>query len=193
MATEPRAGGSRRTWVLFGILVVVTIVAAVIWRGRAPAAGPVATSNTQRRGAGAGTKTTPGEDLDVRLEALGAEREQPAGVERNPFRFEARRRPESESGERAAAPPPRPEVEPTPAVPSGPPPQPPIPLKFIGIIESPEAGRVAALTDGRRVFQGRVGDIIEGRYKIVRIGVESIVLEYADGSGAQQTIRLSGQ
>jgi hypothetical protein len=66
-------------------------------------------------------------------------------------------------------------------------------LKFIGIIESPQAGRVAALSDGRRVFQGRVGDIIEGRYRIVRIGVESIVMEYADGSGTQQTIRLSGQ
>ena len=38
---------------------------------------------------------------------------------------------------------------------------------------------------------GSEGDIIEGRYRIVRIGVESIELAWVDGRG-QQTIRLSG-
>jgi len=47
-------------------------------------------------------------------------------------------------------------------------------------------------SDGRRVFHGRTGDIIEGRYRIVRIGAESIVLESLE-NGTQQTIRLSGQ
>jgi hypothetical protein len=64
-------------------------------------------------------------------------------------------------------------------------------LKFIGIVEAEAVGRVAALSDGRNVFHGRPGDIIEGRYRIVRIGTESIVLEYVD-TGVQQTIRLSG-
>jgi hypothetical protein len=69
---------------------------------------------------------------------------------------------------------------------------PPIPLKFIGIVEAREtAGKLAVLSDGRFVFHGREGDIVEGRYRIVSIGVESIVLEYV-GGGGRQTIRLSG-
>jgi hypothetical protein len=47
------------------------------------------------------------------------------------------------------------------------------------------------LSDGRNVFYGREGDIIEGRYRILRIGVESIEMTYVDGGG-QQTIRLTG-
>ena len=73
--------------------------------------------------------------------------------------------------------------------PSGPP---PIPLRFIGTVD--EVARhlkLAVLTDGRNVFYGREGDIIEGRYRIVRIGVESIEMMHVDGRG-QQTIRLSG-
>lgn len=76
-----------------------------------------------------------------------------------------------------------------PTMPVGPP---PIPLRFIGIVEASERGtKVAVLSDGRDVFYGREGDVIDGRYRIVRIGVESIELEYLDGRG-RQTIRLTG-
>jgi hypothetical protein len=82
-----------------------------------------------------------------------------------------------------------------PAEPVGPPPAPPIPpiaLKFMGVVESPERSlRVAALSDGRGVYYGREGDIIEGRYRIVRIGAESIEMTHLDGTG-RQVIRLSG-
>ena len=47
------------------------------------------------------------------------------------------------------------------------------------------------LSDGRGIYQGREGDIIEGRYRIVRIGLESVEMTYLDGRG-RQTIRLSG-
>jgi len=70
-------------------------------------------------------------------------------------------------------------------------PPPPITLKFIGTIEAPGVGKLAALSDGKFVYRGREGDIIEGRYRIVKIGVESIVMEYLDGRG-RQTIRLTG-
>ena len=56
---------------------------------------------------------------------------------------------------------------------------------------SGQAEKIAILTDGRGVFHGREGDIIEGRYRIVRIGVESIEMAHLDGRG-RQTIRLSG-
>ena len=51
---------------------------------------------------------------------------------------------------------------------------------------------MAVLSDARGVYYGREGDIIEGRYRIVKIGVESIELEYLDGRG-RQTIRQTGQ
>jgi hypothetical protein len=185
MAIDRRQLGSSRQWLLFGGLLVA--LAVVLWmRGGGtepePANAGPRTSNTQGRTAGRA------QDLDVRLEDLTAERAQPAEIERNPFRFEARRR------RPAAQPPPRRAPAPeevSPAVPAGPPQPAPIPLKFIGIIESAGAGRMAALTDGKHVFHGRAGDIIEGRYRIIRIGVESIVLERVDG-GTQQTIRMSG-
>jgi hypothetical protein len=52
---------------------------------------------------------------------------------------------------------------------------------------------VAVLADGRgNVFHGREGDIIEGRYRVLRVGADSADLMYVDGRG-RQTIRLSGQ
>ena len=75
--------------------------------------------------------------------------------------------------------------------PAGPPPPAPIALKFIGIVDQEPRLRVAVLTDGRNVFYGREGDTIEGRYRIERIGADSVDMAYVDGRG-RQTIRLSG-
>jgi hypothetical protein len=81
----------------------------------------------------------------------------------------------------------------TPPPPIGVPPPPPITLKFIGFMEGvPDKGKVAAFSDCRSTMSGREGDIIDGRYRLVRIGVESVVLEYVDGRG-RTTIRMSGQ
>ena len=41
-------------------------------------------------------------------------------------------------------------------------------------------------TDGRDVFYGREGDIIEGRYRIVKIDVESVDIAYLDGRGQKR-------
>ena len=70
---------------------------------------------------------------------------------------------------------------------------PPIALKFIGIMEVPgQAQKIAVLSDGGACTMAREGEIIEGRYRILKIGVESIEMAYLDGRG-RQTIRLSGQ
>ncbi len=67
---------------------------------------------------------------------------------------------------------------------------PPITLKFIGVVEATEKSQTyAVLRDDRGVYHGREGDIVEGRYRILRIGTESIELAYVDGRG-RQTIRL---
>jgi hypothetical protein len=123
----------------------------------------------------------------VQLAALDAERPHPPAAGRNPFRFQPVAPPRApQTGGPSPRTAPEPLAQPAPAGP------PPIPLKFIGIVEGREiAGKLAVLSDGRFVFHGREGDIIEGRYRIVRIGVESIVLEHVDGRG-RQTIRLTG-
>ena len=92
---------------------------------------------------------------------------------------------------RIVAPPPAGREAPT----APPPPQvPPIALKFIGLVQTADkTQRLAVLSDGRGgiPIYGKEGDIIEGRYRILRIGTESIELTYLDGRG-RQTIRLSG-
>jgi hypothetical protein len=82
----------------------------------------------------------------------------------------------------------------TPPVPQGPPPPPPIPLRFIGVLNAPtQAGRVAILSDGRgAILMGREGDIIEGRYRLLRIAPDAIEMAYTDGRG-RQVIRFTGQ
>ena len=72
-------------------------------------------------------------------------------------------------------------VVPTPAPrnPSSRAPQPlTIPLKFYGIASRPgNLNKKAFLTDGEEIFIGEEGDLIAKRYKIIRIGVNSIEVE----------------
>ena len=81
----------------------------------------------------------------------------------------------------------RPTSGPPPPV-TGPPPPPPIPLKFIGIVEKPGGLKVAAMSDCRSTYYGSEGQIIDGRYRLIKIGVESMVIEYVDGRG-RTTVR----
>ena len=80
------------------------------------------------------------------------------------------------------------------AGPVGPPPPPPIPIKFIGLAGAPgPEGQVVFFSDGRgHVFFGKEGDIIEGRYRVLKVSPGSAELAYLDGRG-RQTILLSGQ
>ncbi len=41
------------------------------------------------------------------------------------------------------------------------------------------------------VFQAFEGDVVDGRYRVIKIGVQSVVVSYVDGSG-QRTIPLGG-
>lgn len=180
----------RRTFSVVLVLLLVGAAAYWIWPLTSPESG-IAGAPSARGGrgaqAGAGNGVT-----DIGLGRLDRERGALSGPERNPFRFERRA---------SAAPPPRQQARRRPApieeVPTGPlppPPPPPIPLRFIGFLQPRDAaGRVAVLSDGRgNVFDGKEGDIIEGRYRLLRVGNDSADLIYLDGRG-RQTIRLSGQ
>ena len=85
-------------------------------------------------------------------------------------------------------------VDTAPVVPIGPPPPPPLPpitLKFIGV--TIKAGqKIAVLSDSSgHVDYGSEGSTIGGRYRVLKIGEESIEMSYLDGRG-RQTIRLTG-
>jgi hypothetical protein len=177
----------RRKHVLLAMLLVVLAVAGYrAWT--TTSAVPLPTSNGTAGAAPArreAQQQSAGDAPDVRLEALEADRPKPGTGQRDLFRFKPKPPP----------PAPKPMVQPVAAVPTGPPPPPPpppIPFKFIGLVESGPAKRLAVLSDGRGMpVYGREGDIIEGRYRILRIGAESIEMEHIDGRG-RQTIRLSG-
>jgi hypothetical protein len=178
------------------LVVLVVVLAGVLFWNLSSDPTPAATPKTANAGQAASSRRVqapPDAPPDVALEALGAERPEPGDAERNPFRFKPNAPPPPPPGEQTGGGAravndngPGPEV---PVAPAGPP---PIPLKFIGIVEEPAVHRrIAALSDGRFTFYGREGDIIDGRYRIVKIGIESIEMVHVDGRGPQ-TIRLSG-
>jgi hypothetical protein len=189
MATE------RRRQILLGLLALA--LAFIVYRTwTQTSAAPTSASNQRTapavRGAApvgsAGEKPAGPSAPDVHLYALGEDRPKPARGERNLFRYKPK------------APPPPPPVPlpvvlppPAPVAPAGPPPPPPITLKFIGVIDQGEGKpKVAILTDGvGPPMYGVEGQPVAGRYRILRIGAESVEMAYLDGRG-RQTIRLSG-
>ena len=60
------------------------------------------------------------------------------------------------------------------------------------MVEKSDGTRIAVLSDGKRPISGKEGEEIEGRYKILKIGNESLEIAYIDGRGRTQ-LRLSGQ
>jgi hypothetical protein len=184
-----------RRLLVLGATLIVAIVAVMVVRSWNDA--PVPAAQRPRPAAADRAAATPDTKppADVNLEALGRERTDPIDANRNPFRF----RPKP-----APSPPPSmtPLKPPTPFgaqpggpianVPTGPPPPPPITLKFIGIVEKKDGTRYAVLSDGKRPISGREGEEIEGRYKILKIGNESLEIAYLDGRGRTQ-LKLSGQ
>lgn len=72
---------------------------------------------------------------------------------------------------------------------------PPIPLKFYGFINKSKAGdRRAFFLDGEDIVIAGEGDMIKKRYRILRIGVNSAVVEDTDfKSNNQQTLPLEAE
>jgi len=171
---------------ILAVLLLVLAVALLYNQAPAPAGSGRAATTTRARAPG----STAGKDQigAVRLPALTEARVEPEAGGRNPFLF----RP----GAAPAPPPPAalpagPGAAAGPLVAAGPPPPPPITLRFIGVVEQSARLKLAVLSDGRNVFYGKEGDAIEGRYRILRIGPESIDMAYLDGRG-RQTLRLPG-
>ncbi len=177
--------GPARTRQLVSLGVLGVILAGLAWyEWRPPTARTPAASNPAVRPASTDTLTLP---EPLKLTALDPV---PEGedVGRNPFSF----------GTRPAPPPPpappvvyTPPPPPPPPVPQGPP---PIALKLTGMLVDPRNGRtMITLRDpsSGTLFQAFEGDVVDGRYRVVKIGVESAIVSYVDGSGTR-TIPLGG-
>jgi len=65
----------------------------------------------------------------------------------------------------------------TPPLPPPPPPPPPIPLKFYGFANKPGEPKSVFLAQGDDIFIGREGDIVNRRYKIIRIQQNQVEIE----------------
>ncbi len=186
--TSTRPAGRPRPWLLIALAVAVAI-ALFSWLPGKSAAPPSQPSNRRTTSkAKTADNVQPG-DLDVRLGALKEQRPTPQSTDRNPFRFYVKPPPPPPPPVKPTAPPPTAPIDTGPAPP---PPPPPIPLKYIGLIEERGGTKLAAFSDCRSTMRAHEGDIIAGQYRLVKIGVESVVLEYVDGRG-RTTVRLSGQ
>lgn len=136
-------------------------------------------------------QAAPGREADV-VSGLQLDRLDAAGsiapiVRRNLFRFAETGSPGP--GRPSALPQGR---TPAPAVDRSPPPPPRATFTLIGIVEARgEGARVAVLSDGRGVYHGTAGDIIEGQFRIVSVGLESVEMARLDDE-TRQVIRLQG-
>jgi hypothetical protein len=187
----PSSSLSRPRVVQLAVLLVVLAV-VMYWRFGDTAVAPVAASNpktapiapapaTQAAGGKAQGNAMPSPLKFAALEPVPAE----TPASRNPFKFYTPPPP----------PPPPPPPQKSPAqlaeqeaarqkslVPPGPPPPPPITLRYIGKFQ--QGGKtVAILTDGKAAFSVFEGGVIDGRFRVVKIGLESLQIEYVNGKG----------
>jgi hypothetical protein len=114
---------------------------------------------------------------------------------RDVFDFASIEAPIEEGGGRPAPPPTTVAVAPVPTpvpTPAGPPPPPPVNVKYIGSVEAEKGPKVAFfLTEQKEVLTGQVGDTVMNRFKVVRIGIESVDVQEL-GSGQVRRIPLRG-
>jgi hypothetical protein len=107
---------------------------------------------------------------------------------RDPFSFGARPAPPAPIARPAES-----AAPPAPVIPPPPPGPPPIALRLIGITVPPGAQPMVTLKDpvSGVSFDALEGQIVDGRYRVIKVGERSVVLSYVDGTG-MRTITLGG-
>lgn len=141
--------------------------------GGAPTARPI-----NRSGAvGSGER----EVLPLRSAVL---EEVPPEIEpgRNPFSFYQPPPPPPPPRREVTPPPRRPEPvvqEPPPRVEPPKPQPPPVTYRFLGSFGS-DRRQIAVLTDGEVIVNAQVGDVLDGKFRIQRIGLESVDIAFVD-------------
>jgi hypothetical protein len=153
----------------------------------AAAPAPARGRRVARTGRGAARTAPSGSavtlDPRLRLDLLKlSEGTEYKGAGRNIFRAEAEIPKPVESAIKTAETPPPP--------PPGPPPPPPINLKFVGFASGTGAPTKVFLTQGDDIFVAAEGEIVNRRYKVLRINPNSVEIEDVLGNN-RQTIPLT--
>jgi hypothetical protein len=174
---------SRREITLLGLLAVVALVG--LWAIRTPESVPVTRARPRRE--------APAADVPrIGLNRLDKPRGEVEIGRRDLFAYGA---PVRDTAEPEAPPPvPVTAIPPAanPAAAGLEPTLPPLNLKFIGAVGNARGVKVAVLlTDRNEVLTGQQGDVVANRYRIERIGIESVDL--ADvGTGQSRRLPLKG-
>ncbi len=170
---------NRRAVIIAGVLAVVAVFTMIRWL-TAPEQ-QVATQTATPNPVAATTKGgRPGRpvpptmiaslDPTLRLDQLRASEEvKYEGKGRNIFRAGSEPPPVETTTKQA--------TNQTPEAPKGPPPPPAINLKFYGFASQPGQPKQVFLSQGEDVFIAAEGDIVNRRYKVVRIGATSVEVE----------------
>ncbi|MGH9372775.1 MAG: hypothetical protein ACRD15_14715 [Vicinamibacterales bacterium] len=195
METESPAGpSSKRSRPILLILLGVLVAAFLLMRlGGSTGPGPLASNPSRASQPGAGDAEIDPSVLEVRLESLADDRPGPGESDRNPFRFRPKAAPPP-----PAQPPSGSGLGPVAEVPSQPQAEtvPAITVKFLGTMDMPDGSKLAVLTDcsgsGRRTDKYREGQAVFGQYRLVKIGLQSVIIEHLDGRG-RTTLAKTGQ
>ena len=174
---------TRKRLILAVLLVVMAGLWFRVWQQQPETDTPQA-SNAVARARVDRTPTAAESDVAVDLAALDGDRPAPAATRRNLFQFGGFEQPAEQMGD----------IEPAPAFVAAPAPSASTPagpsLTLIGIVQPMgDSPRVAVLSDEQGVYHGTEGAIIEGRFRIVSISLESVELSNLDGGG-QFVLRL---
>jgi hypothetical protein len=151
--------------------------------------------NSGAKAAAAKKVGTTGGELDptLHMEAmLRAESLVYAGSGRNIFAPGAPEEPKPVKLEQAKFPVRPGPLTPPPVINHGPPPLPPINLKYFGTATSANGVRRAFLLAGDDVFVASVGDVVQRKYRVVSISANSILVEDLPNNN-KQTLPLLGQ
>ena len=207
-----RLGAENRNTVIAAIVLGI-IALGMAWRtffgsgGEVIASGPPAPAATStvtpgpparilrggRRVTGTSTKATVTASLDPRLRfdlLRTSEQTEYKGAGRNIFHADAEipiPTPHDSGIKEQAKVTPPPEPVPQPYVP---PPPPPINLKFFGFANRPGEPRQVFLLQNDDVFIAKEGDVVNRRYKVVKINNTSVEIEDLLGNN-QQTVPLT--
>jgi hypothetical protein len=176
-------GAENRNKTIAAIVLMVLAVIFTVVRflpdspasAKSPAPAPVALPSTHptvirksANGKKVGIKAVRSLDPTLRYDWLKASEETKyEGAGRNIFRAQVEI-PKVVAKVHVPAPPP---------VPQGPPPPPPINLKFFGFANKPGEPKKIFLSQGEDVFIAGEGDIVDRRYKILRITPVSVEVE----------------
>jgi len=175
-----KVGGESRTkvWIMVALLVAAGLLLARNTGVFAGNQAPAPAAKAEKKPAPVLNNLDP--RLQLALLQASEQRTYDAG-KRNIFQTAEEQTPVIPQPKNPARPNPGPQVEPGP---------PPIALKFFGFANVPGEPKKVFLSSGDEVFIGAEGDIVDRRYKIVKIGTASVEIEDMLNNN-RQTIPLS--